>query len=335
MEEKDFKIIYDNFYNEYIDRYIIEVEDLYKKNNIEGDAENEAYSSCENILSKKRESLKINVAPYGTIYSIFKIRDSKVRNNDMNRLYSEHILPKCQKLNIEMNENLFEDLLNEFAVSDASIKVYSWFYKWSKLYKMMFELNDFSEFTLFRNCDHTENHSLFIKYHKRLYPSDYLINEDALGNAVVEVEETIQNKDDITEKEAKNFKIIEEHEPSLGMLYNDLKVYFIDSKKTSEQDFINVLSLGWDDHNSKIIFKCTTQLAAFVLRGLEFMFDNLSFDTVFNSKLIDSKFDKPLKDKNLSVSIGNLRKKIDIDLLNSKELAKINDIESIFKEYQD
>ena len=66
--------------------------------------------------------------------------------------------------------------------------------------------------------------------------------------------------------------------------------YVINGQKTSQQDFINVFSENWEDEaNSIIQFKCTTQLAAYGLRKLEVLFDELSYTNILKSKKIKSK----------------------------------------------
>ena len=125
MKEKDFNLIYENLYNKYLEQYIKEIENLYKKANEDSDAEKFAYNSCLKTLEEKRNNLKIVSHPFDKLYSIFSDRGSLVQDGNLNRLYIKFIQPECKKMKIEIGHDLFIDLLNEFAISISSKQVYS------------------------------------------------------------------------------------------------------------------------------------------------------------------------------------------------------------------
>lgn len=312
MKEKDYNSIYEKLYKKYLEKYIKETESLYLKIKKEGDAENYAYNACISSLTKKRNGLKILTHPYDKLYSIFNDRASLVQENDLNRLYIKHIIPRCEELNIEIKSGGFDKIIEEFAISEASKQVTSWFSNWSVIYKMMFELNDFSEFKIIRNCNFHEKSEIFIKYHKILYKTES--NESPSINI--------------------NFKIRDKFRVVIKNLYDNFKEDFINSERTSKDDFINVFYKNSNEHNSEIHFFCKTQEIALLLRKIEFAFENLSFTTIGKSKKLFSDGNKPLTRTNLSNSLSiykyeNLRFSNDPNLRDSIErveylVGKIN-----------
>jgi len=278
MKEKDFKTIYEGFYKKHLEQFIKEVEVLYKNFNKGGDAENFAFNSCLKLLSNKTADLKINSSPYDSIYIKFKNRDSLVKNNNLNKLYSNHILLLCESLEIEMNFNIYENLIEEFAISDASNMVYSWFSNWHPIYKMMFKLNDFSEFKLFRNCNYSEELDFFKKYHKRLYPKVYLKKEDKKCD----------------------FKLKEEFKKCIENLWSPMTDGYINEDLTPFEDFKKVFFKNWKSHESRIYFSCSPEEASYLLYRLKFAFEQLSFASIQRSELFYTREGKVFKEDNLS-----------------------------------
>jgi hypothetical protein len=278
MEEKYFITIYEGFYNKYLEQYIKEVEDSYKNFNKDGDAEIFAFNSCLTLLSNKTVDLKINSTPYDSIYSKFKDRDSLVQNNNLNRLYINHISPLCESLKIEMSNDIYENIIEEFAISDSSTKVYSWFNNWHPIYKMMFKLNDFSEFKLFRNCNYSEGLDFFKKYHKRLYPETYLKKED----------------------KKRDFKIREEYKKCFENLWFPILGDYISEDLTSLEDFKNVFFKNWKSHDSRIYFSCSPEEASYFLHRLKFAFEQLSFASIHRSRLFYTREGNIFKEDHLS-----------------------------------
>jgi hypothetical protein len=278
MKEKDFKLVYETFYNNYLEQYIKEVEDLYKRLNKEGDAEIEAYNTCLKLLTKKRDNLKVKSNPFDQFNSIFNNRSSLVRDNNLNTLYIKHLVPLSNKLNIELNYDLYENILEEFAISNSSSMLYSWFSSWSTIYKMMFELDDFSEFEIFRNCNYSEGLEIFKKYHKRLYPRSYMEIED-------------RNND---------FKVKEEFKICIENLWFPMTEDYISEDLTALEDFKKVFFKNWKSHNSKIYFSCSPEEASYFLHRLKFAFERLSFASIHRSKLFYTREGNIFKEDNLS-----------------------------------
>ncbi len=287
MEEKDFKLIYEDLYKIYIDTFIKEVEDLYKNCKEEGDAETFAYNDCKRLLNEKTIDLKIKRNSLSSIYRKFKNRYSLVQNNNLNRLYVKHILPECKKFKIEMNEELYENLLNELAILDASKRVSSWFSCWYNVYKMMFELNDFSEFKIIRNCNYSESSDIFKKYHRKIYPSSYIIeekielNKEEVKSSNIEIDfidtsHFNNNEDHIVGDKKVNdnekFELKEKYrsKDALRKIYNVLILTHLEDN-TSFNHFYEVFTKPWNNHKSNIYFSCTTQEVSYLISELQFL----------------------------------------------------------------
>jgi len=276
MKGKDFKIIYEKLYENYINQFISEVEKLYKEINLEGGSEIYAYNTCCTFLSNKNEKLNLHNNELSAVYSIYHKRSSYVRDNNLNLLYSKHIIPLCQSLNIEMSEALFETLLNKYAISDASNIVNSWYTNWSTIYGMMFELNDFSEFKIIRNSSFSENSEIFKKYQKKLNPNRIVLDEK------------------------KDFKLRDEYKDCIEKLYSPMTEKYISENLSSFEDFTNVFFKNWKSHNSKVYFSCTPEEASYFLFKLKFAFEKLSFASISRSELFLTKEGNLFKEDNLS-----------------------------------
>lgn len=325
MKDKDYHSIYVKCFNENIEKYISKIESVYKSSLEEGDAHNFVYQSCLTFLPEKRIKETIYSHPYSELYSIFKNRSELVQESNPNRLYLKHFIPACEKMKIELNEGVLENFIKKIAIYEASVTIRSWYSNWSRVYEMMFELKDFTEFKIIRNAAFSEGGEIFKKYQKRSYPSSFSYQE--------KVNKKI-NQQGVEIKQVRSFKIKDHFKLELGLLYNDLTLHFINGKKTSEEDFIQVFGQNWeDDSNSIVQFKCTTQLAAYMLRKLEVLFDELTFTNVLASKKIKSKHGNIFKDKNLSKSLGEFEKKISEDIISDKENSIKKDLDALIENF--
>jgi len=323
MKEKDYNSIYEKLYKKYLEKYIKETEALYINIKKEGDTENYAYNTCSSALTKKRNGLKILNHPYDRLYSIFNNRCSLVQENNLNRLYTKHIIPRCEELNIEIKSQGLDKIIEEFAISEASKQVISWFSNWSAIYKMMFELNDFSEFEIIRNCNFQEGSEIFKKYHKKVYPNSYLQEEN-------------DNKKRISQDF--NFGILDESKINISNLYNKINARFFNKDLTRLEDFENVLFNNWKTHSSKIYFKeyFETQQIAYLLKKLEKHFSNLNQTTIGNSLLFYIKNDENnylvLTRENLASSFKSMNEKS--ASFYSSNIVKINNLNKILTKAQ-
>lgn len=296
MKEKDYNSIYEKLFEKYLEKYINEIESLFKHSKKEGDTENFAYNSCISTLTKKRNGLKILIHPYDKLYSIFNDRGSLVQENNLNRLYIKHIIPLCEELNIEIKDGVFENILEEFVIAEASSRVYSWFSNWATVYKMMFDLDDFSEFKIFRNCNFHEGSEIFIKYHKKKHPRYYLNINDKKGNDFADVDESKQSEH--KGNSVKNFNLIEDYKKDFKIMYEDFTEYYIDEKKTTKEDYENVLFENFNEHKSFITFSCSPQEAALILFKLMGFFTDLTYTNIGNSKVFKNKSGKIITSTN-------------------------------------
>ncbi|UMB52965.1 hypothetical protein MKD41_11540 [Lutibacter sp. A64] len=326
MKEKDFKLIYEDLYKKYIDAFIKEVEDLYKNCKEEGDAETFAYNDCKRLLNEKTIDLKIKRNSLSSIYRKFENRYSLIQNNNLNRLYIKHILPECKKFKIKMNEELYENLLNELAILDASKRVSSWFSCWYNVYKMMFELNDFSEFKIIRNCNYSESSDIFKKYHRQIYPSSYIIEE--------KIERNLQNKkstSDGIKDEVKNFNLIEYYKKDFRLMYEDFIEYYIDGNKTSFEDYENVLFKNHNEHKSFITFSCSPQEAALLLFKLMEFFTDLTYTNIGKSKVFKNKSGKIITSTNYGKRVAPFNPKSRNLSLSAKQKTMLLRAENIIE----
>jgi len=318
MKEKDYHSIHEKYFNEYIDEYINEMEGIYKSSLEEGDAEDIAHECCITILKEKVIDLKIKNQPHSKLYSIFTRRTKLVQDTNPNRLYTKYIIPACEELRNELNEDIIEDYIKEFATLEVHYLLLDRYVDWSGLYKMMFDLKDFTEFRIIKNANFPEGTEILKKYKSK---SNSNSNNEKKG---VEQSKKIVN----------NFKIKDHFKQELMLLYNDLTLHFINGQKTSQKDFIKVFGENWEeDSNSFVQFKCTTQLAAYMLRKLEVLFDELTYTNILDSKKFKSKQGNIFKDKNLSKSLGEFEKKISEDIISDKEkLIKI-DLDTLIENF--
>ncbi|WP_372745220.1 hypothetical protein [Lutibacter sp.] len=319
MKEKDFTLLYETTYNTYLDQYIDEIENFYKIANKEGDAQNYAYNSCLNLLENKRKGLKIGLEPFASIYAIYKNRASKVRNNNLNILYTKHIKPLEDKLGLEINNELYEYLLEEFAISEASNRVYSWFSNWHTVYKMMFELNDFSDFKIIRNSSFSEASDIFKKYHEKLYPICY-VNKGKEG--------------EVQKNKINNFNQVEGYEDEIKTLYGDFIEYYINGATTSYDDYVNVFFKNWDEHNSLINFSCSTQEASLLLFKLMNFFSDLTYTNIGKSKVFKLKTGSILTSSNYGKRIAPFNPKsgnLHLTPRQKKMLQRANSIVDLIK----
>lgn len=312
MKERDYKIIYERFYSEYLEEYIKEIENSYKKSHDEGDAELCAFNSCCKLLSNKTIDLRINKKPYNSIYSEFKNRESLVRDNNLNRLYTKFILPLCESLEIEMNNDIYEGIIIEFAISEASTRVRSWFGAWHTVYQMMFNLNDFSEFELIRNCSYSEGSEIFKKYHKKLSPNSCAVEEFG--------------KEGFDKKQVNNFGILERYKGLFLNLYSALSDDFFDEEDVSFDIFKSVFTEEWGDDEYVFKVKCENEVFKVFIEEFSFAFENFSkanfgksklFKTRRGAKLTANTLSKKSKISKISESKIIYLKKIALDLKSS------------------
>ncbi|MBG7631277.1 MAG: hypothetical protein IZT56_12715 [Bacteroidetes bacterium] len=273
MQEKDYHSIYENFFNQFIDEYINEMEGIYKSSLEEGDAQRLAHDRCITIVSEKRIGLKIIDHPYSKLHSIFRRRNKLVQETNPNRLYTKHIISACEEWKIEFDEDAIENYTKEFAILEASQLLINRYVHWSILYEMMFDLKDFTEFKIIKNVNFPEESEIFKEYQKSLKPSLNL-NE--------------------------NFKVIEHFKSCIENLWLPMTGKYINEDLTSFEDFKKVFFENWKSHNSKIYFSCNPEEASYFLFKLKFVFKVLSFASIHRSGLFYTREGNPFKQDNLS-----------------------------------
>jgi len=318
MNEKDYNLIYEKNYNKYLEKYIKEIEYLYKISKKEGDAENFAYNTCLSTLAKKKNGLKVFTHPYDKLYSKFNNRGSLVQENNMNRLCINHIIPLGKELKISLNASAFDKILEEFAIMEASKRVSSWFCNWSPVYELMFKLNDFSEFEIIRNCNSHERSELFNKYHKKLYPENYE-NE----NIQLEIEKRKYWKD------INNFGLKKEYQSKIEDVFNFCIKKAIIDVKAPYNSFEDIFTKNWDSHKLNLRFNNNQEFSLLVSK-IRFVFENFNDVAIGSSKLFKSGKGIPISRDNL-VSSRKVFK--DSDKLSLEEIPKkLNDkqIEAIY-----
>jgi len=335
MQEKDYNSIYEKYFNEYIDEYINEMEGIYKSSLEEGDAEDIAHECCVTILKEKVIGLKIQNQPHSKLYTIFTKRNKLVQITNPNRLYTKYIIPACEELKIELNDDTIESYIKEFAISEAYKLLIERYVHLSIIYKMMFDLKDFTEFKTIKEANFPEGTEIFKKYQRELDSSSFVAEEKEVVEVKQEykkVKPSVDDKKDVSRNSVKNFNLLEEYKKDFEIMYNDfIENNYIDCEKTTIKDFENVLFENWDTHKSFITFSCPPQEASLLLFKLMKFFSDLNFTNIGRSKVFKNKSGKIMTSTNYGQRVAPFNPKSGTLNLSTKQKTMFKRVESFIK----
>ena len=348
MKEKDYHSIHEKYFNEYIDEYINEMEGIYKSSLEEGDAEDIAHECCITILKEKVIDLKIKNQPHSKLYSIFTRRTKLVQDTNPNRLYTKYIIPACEELRNELNEDIIEDYIKEFATLEVHYLLLGRYVQWSVLYKMMFDLKDFTEFKIIKNANFPAGSEILKKYNSEYDPKSNVVEEKVVKDSKqkdykelypesdVNKANGLDNNDKDNWKDKKNFRLKEEYESKIIQVFDYCIANAIIDTEISFESFNKVLREDWNKHNCKIKFH-STQFIALLVQKMGFAFENFNDKSVSNSKLFLSERGNFITSQNLRSSRKCFKDKNHLShseipkYLNDKQIKYLNNVDEIIE----
>lgn len=280
---------------------------------------NETYKekkiACTNIIKKELiEHYKTTPAfneAYNDINNRFVLekQNNLLSNNDFKELKDlfNYILQQ-HKLNKDLNPNLkklqsiykkldrslkfksFKEFIIELATFDAYELTYRVFGINYNLYKMMYELGDFTEFDIKYYDVQLESLPLYKKLQNKLYPKNENIVD--VVDVVDDIKITEVNKDIYFDSETRptkkilknNFNLKAKFKVTFIELYDHLTEFYIDKELTNKEDFKNVFTKDFNTHNSKIYFHCDVKLSYLLM-------DKIRVNKIFSKLLNQTKME--------------------------------------------
>lgn len=219
--------------------------------------------------------------------------------------------------------------IKEFASNNALVEIKRIWYGGSSIYKLMYEVNDFTDFKICKEYFGHPEH--LIEFKKLLYKKFKSQNHDIYGSF-----KNFVNGQPTIKAEIVKFLIKNKYKKHLGRLYEDLKIDFINEQLTKKIDFINVLTDNSKGNNSKIYFSNFDYYSAHILRELEFLFKELNFINIAKSGKFMKKNEKPFARTGLSHSntkfkqnLENSKNHVPFANLNNKIIKIIEGLKSI------
>jgi len=167
----DYKELYDNAFNATFQ----ERECFFKNKFVQAKNEGQTFNHTYNeLLRKSSEYVNTNYGylkqdPYLDMFNLFNKKFSIYENDQINKIVTVKIIPLLEKSNIILPKTFIE-LVCEIAKFDAYAETSRIMANNFSLYKLMFDLNDFSKFKLISYNSRIENVPLFEKLHSKLYP---------------------------------------------------------------------------------------------------------------------------------------------------------------------
>ncbi|WP_458627990.1 hypothetical protein [Winogradskyella sp. PC D3.3] len=230
-------------------------------------------------IYKKHGELKIESNPINVLIGDFDSRlDEFVAEHQM-RVLSTTILDKFKTINIDKEYN-YDQFIEELAFINSRSKITNSF------------RGDIRTSTNFYNQKQIDKINLTITpYDSWTNHTDSNSTEESPSEKEIKPIKSfdIRNKYKSLFKEESNF-------------YSELTDYFINNELTTFQDFYNVFTKPFDEHNSKVHFFCATQTATYLLSQLKFIVKNFSQKNIGESKLFRTKYGRVINAGLLSKS---------------------------------
>jgi hypothetical protein len=236
-----------------------------------------------------REKLIVKREPYLKLFKTFTDRASLYEENFQFLVIQNDLKPEFEKINT--NKNLiFEEFITSLATYQASSIIYNLFRNNNIIYKFMYRLNKFNgydnmaNFEIVRYDRVIEGTVIYIEMRKQLYPNEFVDNNT-----------NVKNYFQLNEKYHKSFLSLD--------FYSHLTDEYIASEKTSFEDFNNVFWKHPSDHNSLVVFFCSTRLLSQLINSLKSnFFKNLKFKTIEESDKFRTSILNKLTADNISQS---------------------------------
>jgi len=173
---------YSEHYNQYYNKIYSLVEYKIKKYFIGCKVKKLLYGHSYNeLLENINKYLKTRIteknANIKELYDIFKNRDSKYSEDEIDCIIENDILIIFQKLNKEelTKINSIFNLIKEFALKDVLKEITRLLQNNSRLFELMYDLNEFDKFEIkYYRQQRLEHTDIFICLNKRIYPELYL-----------------------------------------------------------------------------------------------------------------------------------------------------------------
>ncbi len=260
------------------------VKKLIKKKLIEHWQEGHTYLFGFNSILKDFDEIEkdflINQDPYSSLRRDYQSRGSVFNESNQYKVISAIIKPKFDRILI--NDNYpFTEFLKELAIVESNQEVIKLFVNNSQIYELMYELNSFDDFQILNYNECIEDTEIFKRLHHKVFG----------------------DKIDITLNEDFNFQLKPLYRTHFKLLYSEFTDHYVDEKRTSLDDFVNVFTKNTIDHDSKIYFFCNNGLACYLLDQLrKEIFSNLTQKNMSRSKRFISSGDTLFSQSTLSVS---------------------------------
>jgi hypothetical protein len=269
----------------------------YKKNK-------RSYNFCSNTLLKefraKEKEFRVLQIPYAELGGLYKRRLDEFAPEHEMEVITQTLFPEFKKIIHEDENYTFYCFITELAKSNAFNNGYRIFSNNYNLFEIMFKLNEFEEFKLDEDLGR-ESSPFYEKYRLKLYPrnvsfsSGVTLDSDFSNNL---------GKEECKKKEKiKNFNITSKCLLDTDNYFYSLTDHFINEKKTSFEDFKNVLLNDFESHTSEIHFFCSNNFARLLILSFKIKFKgkiNLK-NSAISKKFISSK-GNPFSQSNLSHS---------------------------------
>lgn len=272
------------------------IENHLKKNKEQG----RSFSFLYNPILNSLEALK-NDKYYITTSNLFedvlKIYNERSNYYDQNfehYIFQNELLENFNKINGLKKGYTYKIFLIELGIIEAVSDVYRRFRHNSRIYEMMYNLNQLDEFTLLKASGNVEETYLFKKFlfktrnfdtpgrYKDFEDFLYLENElELILNPKYPNTLNAPKNKNSKKLDCKNFKIKESHKHKLEMLF----LLFDLSEDTKKESFLAVFLKDWDKKNHTIKFDCSTQLASYLLYNIKYLFNNFNGQTIEKSEL--------------------------------------------------
>jgi hypothetical protein len=253
-------------------------------------------------FGKEKSNCRVMDESFQSLFYLFRNRLDEFAEDYQMNIIPEILFPEFNKI-INSDNFSFENYIKELAEFNARDSVHNTFSNNRSLYSLMFELNDFSEFSII-GCNGGNYSVLYEKYRKKKY------GEPSAADVI-----SLDFTDEIKKKEIKNFNIKNQQLLLNDDYYSSLTYHFINDKKTLFEDFKNVLLEDFDTHKSEIHFFCSNNQARELILSFKNKFKGkMNFTNVEISKKFISNLGSPLSQTNLSHS-KNASKEITDEIL--------------------
>ncbi|QXP66422.1 hypothetical protein [Polaribacter sp. AHE13PA] len=299
--EKDYISIYTKAYQEgeihhekYIKKKVLEYHDyLYFHDN-------------NNLLINELEiKLSDNIIFEDTLREVTKMfLGTRFGKGHELRIITIKLLPEFLKIDKGDLKVSFEVYLKELARFKAEEEIQRLFCNNKDSYRLMFELKDFSEFSI-KGCDGVSGSVLYEKLRRRHYGiSD---NEDLKSNNYEQELNLLNENGDV-----KRFSLSKKHKEIFfdKNFYNHLTSYYVSQEYTKFEDLKNVFFKDFNSNKSFIVFDCEDVEALYFLYYLaKKLKKNVTQKNIANSK----KFRDYSLEPYSQTRISNSQKRIDSD----------------------